>query len=290
MYDLDSKKAWLRLTKPYMWLAICFTIVPGLYSGSNAPDFFTFLVVICGTALMAIGSFVYNQLWEKERDAVMARTKSRPLQTGQISVPNAHLFAAICLVVGIALLSGLSTLLPAILALGSFFVYVFVYTIWLKPRSTWCTLTGGLSGAVGPLIGQAAVLGYINPAGWAMFVFLLIWQPPHFWALAIRCRDQYKRAGLMVVPVKYSLQQTWLKIIIYECVLLLSIFLVCFPLNIFSFYIFGIPAIATGLIVLIMMVQLIFKKDYQNTTWVFRATIIHMLIWHTAILLEFFIW
>lgn len=277
------------LGKPRMWLAIAITILPGLLIGKQWPPFGLVFATIAGTSLIAISSFIFNQIWEIEKDLAMKRTANRPLPSRRISAKFAVLTGFLLLICGSFILVYFSGILPAILAIASFTVYIFLYTILLKPRTTLNTLIGGFSGAVGPLIGEAAVHQELSITGAAMFGLLFIWQPPHFWVLAIRYKDDYKAAGLKMLPVVQNLNRVYLNILGYQLLLILYIVLITFIFPIFSIYLFAIPNIITGLLVWIFMFQLYRKNESHKTMGIFYATIVQMLLWHVSICIELLI-
>ncbi|MCB1173942.1 MAG: heme o synthase [Leptospiraceae bacterium] len=276
-----------RFSKPRMWFAIAVTVIPGMLIGSTQwPAWPLLLATVGGTTLVAISAFIFNQIREIDTDALMKRTSSRPLPQGSISVARAAIGGLICLITGSAVLFWHSGALAALFALLSFFVYIFIYTILLKKTTVWNTLIGGFAGAVGPLIGEAAVSQQVSLAGWLLFALIFVWQPPHFWALAIRNRADYERAGIRMLPVVHGVRRTWMESLVYQVLLVLLILLAWQPLGIFRWQFWLLPAMGGGLVVLWRMWQLFRRNEDTKTMDLFFMTILHLLTWNLAAALD----
>lgn len=156
--------------------------------------------VLLGTGLAAVGANGLNQVLERERDALMERTRERPLPAGKIGPVHAAASSAVTALAGVALLSWRAGPLPAALALGTVLLYVGAYTP-LKPRSTLNTLVGSVVGAIPPMIGWSAVTGGLEPGAWLLGLLLFVWQVPHFLSLAWLYRDDYRRGGYRMVSL-----------------------------------------------------------------------------------------
>lgn len=275
-----------RLVKGGLGFSILITIVPGLLLGPELPDTALVLSTLFGTYLVAAGSFIYNQILEKERDGLMERTRNRPLPSGRLSPALAHVLGSSCLVVGLLILARGANPLAAALALASFLYYLFVYTAWLKPHTPMNTVAGGMAGAIGPLIGQAAATGRVDIHGFLMFLLLFLWQPPHFWCLAIHYRDDYAKAGFPMLPVARGIPATVRQMLFYEGLLLAVMAAAFYPLGLVG-PIFFFPSIALGAIVLGFMVRLRVKPG-ANPMPIFFLTILHMLVWHISLALDIY--
>lgn len=279
------------LLKPTLGVSILFTIVPGLLLGPKLPDAPLILFTMLGTYLVAIASFAYNQLLEIRTDAIMERTRIRPLPAGRLQPFTVHLIGSSLLGTGMFLLVMYVNVLAAVAAFASFLWYVFIYTAWLKPRSPLNTVLGGAAGSIGPLIGEAAASGQITVEGWMMFLILFLWQPPHFWCLGIKYRDQYARAGIPILPVARGVAVTLNQMLVYQVLLLLSIFSMYYPLGMGG-PVFLVPAFGFGCVVLVYMLRLKLSQmagsepggaPGLSPLLVFFLTILHMLIWHLAL-------
>jgi protoheme IX farnesyltransferase len=190
-----------ELTKPRMNALVVITTAVGYYMAARGwSDWARLLHTILGTALTAAGASVLNQYVERDLDAKMPRTSNRPLPAGRISPVEALTLAVTLAMGGVLYLTVLVNPLAASLAALTLVIYVFMYTP-LKTRTSICTIVGAVPGAIPPMIGFAAVDGYVSPGAWALFGILFIWQLPHFLAIAILYREDYARAGMKMLPV-----------------------------------------------------------------------------------------
>lgn len=201
MTALEKPWAYVALTKPDVSFLVVITTVAGFYLGSNGPmDWALLLHTVCATTLVAGGTAALNQYFERDRDALMRRTSSRPLPTGQLQPGEALIFGAGMIVAGAAWLAVAVSGLTCLLALATSVLYLGVYTP-LKTRTTLATTIGAFPGAIPPLIGWAAAHGSLTLGGWVLFAILFFWQFPHFMAIAWMYRDDYARAGIKMLPV-----------------------------------------------------------------------------------------
>jgi protoheme IX farnesyltransferase len=157
--------------------------------------------VLLGGALAAGGANTINCWIERDRDHLMRRTMHRPLPSGSVNPTGALVFGLVLEVAAFAFLWATVNLLSAALAVSATLFYVFVYTIWLKPRSPQNIVIGGAAGAVPVLVGWASVTGHVGAGAWVLFAIVFFWTPPHFWALSLRYRDDYAAAGIPMLPV-----------------------------------------------------------------------------------------
>jgi protoheme IX farnesyltransferase len=192
---------YLALTKPRLNVLVVATSGAGYYLGSpQRPELLPLAQAVCGTALVAAGSAALNQLLERDTDALMRRTRNRPLPDGRVTTDEARIFGLGLSALGILLLALTANALSALLALATLVIYVNVYTP-LKRRSEIATLVGAVPGALPPLIGWAASRGSLSAGGWALFAIVFLWQIPHFMAIAWLYRDDYGKAGFPMLPV-----------------------------------------------------------------------------------------
>ncbi|MFS0672175.1 heme o synthase [Ornithinibacillus sp. 179-J 7C1 HS] len=183
------------------------------------------ILAIIGTALIIGAAGAFNNVYDRDIDAVMERTKIRPTVTGAISIKATVWLAVILAVIGILALS-FTTLLSAFLGFMGLFLYVVPYTMWTKRRTVYNTEVGSLSGAMPPLIGWAAIYPDItHPALLGLFVIAVLWQMPHFYAIAIRRHDDYKAANVPMLPVVKGIKRTYLQTNIYLIIMILASFL-----------------------------------------------------------------
>ncbi len=195
---------YLALTKPRLNLLVVATSAAGYYLGAPASagglDALQMVSAVAGTALVAGGAAVLNQVYERDTDALMRRTRMRPLPDGRVASAEATVFGLVLSAAGLALLATRANLTAAALALATLLVYLIVYTP-LKRRSPLSTLVGAVPGALPPLIGWTASHGSISAGGVSLFAIVFLWQIPHFMAIAWLYRDDYRRAGFPMLPV-----------------------------------------------------------------------------------------
>ena len=173
---------------------------------------------VIGGALSAMGANAANMVLDRDLDRIMRRTRGRPLPTGLITPRAAALLAVVLEAAAGAVLLVWVNALSALLALGAAAFYILVYTLWLKRRSPSNIVIGGAAGAVPPLVGWAAMTNGLDWAPLALFAIVFFWTPPHFWALAVRYRDDYREAGVPMLPVVVSLRQVANRILVYTLI------------------------------------------------------------------------
>jgi heme o synthase len=177
------------------------TSAAGYYLGAHAaPDLLQMAFAVAGTALVAGGAAVLNQVYERDTDALMRRTRLRPLPDGRVAASDARLFGIAMSAIGLVLLAARANALAAALALSTLVVYLIVYTP-MKRRTPLATLVGAVPGALPPLIGWAASHGTVSAGGAALFAIVFLWQIPHFMAIAWLYRDDYGKAGFPMLSV-----------------------------------------------------------------------------------------
>ena len=206
----------VALTKPRIIELLLVTTLPTMIVAAHGlPRWQLMLATLAGGTLAAGGANAINMVVDRDIDAVMRRTRKRPLVTGIVSAPEALAFAIGLEVLAFSLLWAEVNLLSALLAVSATLFYVFVYTLWLKRTSRQNIVIGGAAGAVPVLVGWAAVRDSVGWAPVVLFALMFVWTPPHFWALAIRYRDDYKSVDVPMMPVVTSFKRTALQILGY---------------------------------------------------------------------------
>jgi heme o synthase len=212
--------AYVALTKPRIVELLLVTTVPTMIVAQQGmPPLGLVVATLVGGALAAGGANAINMVVDRDIDQVMHRTRNRPIVTGAVTPRAALVFALVLEVVAFAELWAAVNLLSAALAIGATAFYVFVYTLWLKRRSTQNIVIGGAAGAVPVLVGWAAVTGSLSWAPVVLFGIIFVWTPPHFWALAVRYRDDYQAASVPMLPAVSTLRRTTSEILIYTAAL-----------------------------------------------------------------------
>lgn len=192
---------YVALTKPRLNFLVVATSAAGYYLGATGRvDLVRMAIAVGSTALVAGGSAVLNQVYERDTDALMRRTRLRPLPDRRVDPGEALVYGLVLSAAGIALLGVWINLLSALVAAVTTASYVIVYTP-MKRRSPAATLVGAVPGALPPLIGWAASTGTMSIGGWSLFAIVFFWQVPHFMAIAWLCRDDYGKAGFPMLPV-----------------------------------------------------------------------------------------
>ena len=211
---------YVALTKPRIIELLLITTVPTMVVAEGGwPSTWLVLVTLLGGSLAAGGANAINMWIDRDIDALMERTKNRPLVTGLIAPRSALVFAIALEIVAFAVLWAGANLLAACLALSATLFYVFVYSLWLKRTSRQNIVIGGAAGAVPVLVGWAAVTGSLAWTPWLLFLLIFLWTPPHFWALAIRHEDDYRAAGVPMLPVVETRARVVRSMILYTVAL-----------------------------------------------------------------------
>lgn len=212
---------YVMLTKPrIISLLLVITLLPMFLAGEQAPSGWLILWTMIGGFLAAGGANAVNQYVDRDIDNVMVRTRKRPLPGGRMTPMQVLVFGVLLCVASFILLWWQVNLLTAVLALGGFMFYVFIYTRLLKRTSTQNIVIGGAAGAVPPLVGWAAVANEISLLPVIMFLIVFYWTPPHFWALALMRQKEYKAAGVPMLPVVAGDRETHRQIVLYSALLL----------------------------------------------------------------------
>ena len=212
--------AYVALTKPRIIELLLVTTLPTMVVAARGfPSGWLALETLLGGSLAAGGANAINMVVDRDIDRLMKRTANRPLVTGQLDPGPALVFALVLEALAFIELASLVNLLSAVLALSATLFYVFVYTLWLKRTSSQNIVIGGAAGAVPVLVGWAAVTGRLALAPVVIFAVVFFWTPPHFWALALRYRDDYAAADVPMLPVVSSFAATARQIVAYTAVL-----------------------------------------------------------------------
>ena len=213
---------YLELTKPKVVALITFTAMVGMFLAT--PRMLPWEVLIFGSlgiALVAGAAAAINHLVDRRVDAVMARTRGRPLPSGHLDSRQVLTFAGLIGALGMVLLLVFTNLLCALLTFGSLIGYAVIYTMFLKRATPQNIVIGGAAGAAPPLLGWVAVTGQVDPGALLLFLIIFTWTPPHFWALAIHRQREYAEADIPMLPVTHGVEFTRLQILLYTILLLL---------------------------------------------------------------------
>ncbi|HRD21732.1 MAG TPA: heme o synthase [Candidatus Nanopelagicus sp.] len=207
-------KKYLSLMKLRVVELLLVTTVPALFLASNGvPDISITIWSLLGGTLAAGGANAFNMVIESKSDQLMKRTSNRPIATGEISKANGLVFATLVSILSLLVFYIFTTPLATALTAGAIIFYVLGYTLALKTRTSQNIVWGGIAGCMPALIGQAAVTNTLTLTSWLFFLLIFFWTPPHFWALAVRYKDDYSAAAIpmlpSVAPMKSVIKQMW---------------------------------------------------------------------------------
>ncbi len=212
--------AYVALTKPRIIELLLITTLPTMIVAQRGlPPVWLMLATLLGGALAAGGANAINMFVDRDIDKLMHRTRKRPLVTGAVAPRNALIFAVSLEVVAFVELWAWVNLLSAVLAISATLFYVFVYTLWLKRTSSQNIVIGGAAGAVPVLVGWAAVTDSLSWTPIVMFAIIFVWTPPHFWALAVKYKEDYQAANVPMLPAVASFKRTAQEILVYSVIL-----------------------------------------------------------------------
>ena len=268
-------KKYYNLTKPKVVALIIFTAAVGmLLAGVETVPLSQSLAAIVGIALAAASGAAINHWVDQKIDVIMERTKNRPLPHGDLTSAQALTFALSLAVISMVLLVVWVNNLTAILTFISLMGYAVIYTVFLKRATPQNIVLGGAAGAAPPLLGWVAITGTVNTEAILLFLIIFIWTPPHFWALAIRRKDEYAKAGIPMLPVTHGVQYTKLLILLYS-LMLFSVSLLPFVIKM-SGLIYLIAAVILGVIFIIYAWKLYIDEENKNAMKTFSYSILYL--------------
>jgi protoheme IX farnesyltransferase len=274
---------YITLTKPRVQLLLLLTTVTTMYVAGD-PSLSLVVLTVLGGSLSAGGAAAVNHYWDRDIDAQMARTATRPVPSGRVSPRAALLFGLVLGALSFAELAAAVNLLSAFLALAGFLGYVFVYTIWLKRSTPQNIVIGGAAGAVPPLVGWSAVTGGLDPAALYLFAIVFYWTPPHFWALSLLMKDEYARVGVPMMPVVHGERETRRQIVLYT--VLLGV-LTLLPV-VFGFFgaLYGAVALGLGAAFLVLSLRLQRRADRRSALRTYLFSLAYLAVLFAAMVAD----
>ena len=284
----DRLRQFLALTKPRVVALIVFCAVIGmlLATPGAVPSHILFAGTL-GIWLVAGAAAAMNCLVEQKIDAMMARTRYRPLPRGELSSMQTLVFAGVVGGAGLWTLYNWVNPLTMWLTLGTFVGYAIIYTVVLKPLTPQNIVIGGASGAMPPVLGWAAVTGEVSPEALLLFLIIFAWTPPHFWALALYRTEEYAKAGLPMLPVTHGNKYTRLQVLLYTVILFVST-LLPFAYGM-SGWIYLACAVALGACFLAYAIRLYIDYSDDLAKRTFRYSIIYLSALFAALLLDHYV-
>jgi heme o synthase len=277
---------YIQLTKPRIIVLLLITTAGAMWiAGEGMVPWYQLMLTLLGGTLASASANTFNCVVDRDIDYIMERTRSRPLPSGRIQPYQAITFGSILGVLSFTLLAAFINPLSAWLALSGILFYVFVYTLGLKRTSTQNIVIGGAAGAIPPLVGWAAVTGHLSPSAWVLFGIIFLWTPPHFWALALMLRDDYRKAGIPMLPVVKGTAETVKQILLYT-MLMVPMTLLLYPLGTMGLF-YAVSASILGILFIARSWRLLsFPDDKQEARVVFKFSILYLMLLFAAMAMD----
>ncbi len=277
------------LTKPRVVMLIVFTAIVGmLLAVKGIPDLLTVIAASAGIGLAASSGAAMNQIIDMRADAVMARTKNRPLATGGMEVWQAICFAALLCFLGMLVLVVWVNPLTAVLTFISMVGYGIIYTVFLKPATPQNIVIGGAAGAAPPLLGWTAMTNVVSPEACLLFLIIFAWTPPHFWALALYRREEYAAAGVPMLPVTHGEEFTRLQILLYSYILV-AVTLLPFTIHMFGgIYLLAAVYLNARFMFYVLKLYRRYSDDLSRKTFVY--SIKYLMYLFAVMLIDHYFW
>lgn len=280
-----SFQNFLALCKPRVTALIVFTAMIGMFLATpGIVPLDLLLAATVGIGMASGAAAAFNCLIEQKIDAHMARTRARPLPTGQVTSAQTVLFASLMGGLGLAILYYFVNPLTMWLTFFTFIGYAVIYTVFLKPATPLNIVIGGASGAMPPILGWAAVTNMVSPESLILFLIIFAWTPPHFWALALYRREEYAKVGMPMLPVTHGEAFTLLHILLYTVILVTVAFM---PYGLgMSGVIYLVSAIILNGIFMAYVIALYRKYSDDLAKRTFRYSIVYLTLLFAALLVD----
>ena len=281
----SSFNNFLALCKPRVTMLIVFTAMIGMFLATpNMVPLNILLAATIGIGMASGAAAAFNCLVEQAIDAKMARTRGRPLPTGQVTSRQTFIFATIMASTGLSILYVFVNALTMWLTLATFVGYAVIYTIFLKPATPLNIVIGGLSGAMPPALGWAAVTGSVSAEAWILVLIIFAWTPPHFWALALYRREEYAKSGLPMLPVTHGEEYTRLQILLYT-IILVAVTLMPFAMRMSGLIYLGAALLLDG-VFMAYAIGLYRKYSDDLARSMFKFSILYLTLLFAALLVD----
>jgi len=286
---LSSWRGYLELTKPGVQALLFVSCISGMLIGSEfKPPLSTFFFGLLGISFLAASSAVINHIFDKQIDAKMERTSSRPLVVGDITNNQAIIFSVLLYLSGSLMILTFANALTWVLTTLTFLFYGFIYTRYLKFMTSQNIVIGGLAGAMPPLLGWTAISDTIEPNALLLVLIVMVWTPPHFWALAIHRLDDYSKADVPMLPVQKGVAFTKQHILLYT-VLLFVCTLLPYATELFN-EVYLVCAVILGLIFVYYSYRLLVDDSNSHAMPTFAYSIVYLGALFSVMLLDFYIY
>jgi protoheme IX farnesyltransferase len=279
---------YLQLTKPRVVALIVFTAIIGMLLATD--EAVPIRILLCGSIgiwLVAGAAAAVNCLVEQRIDALMARTRARPLPLGTVSTPETLVFSGVVGGAGLTMLYVLVNPLTMWLTLATFVGYAIIYTVILKPLTPQNIVIGGASGAMPPVLGWAAVTGEVSHEALLLFLIIFAWTPPHFWALALYRKNEYAKAEVPMLPVTHGDKFTRLHVLLYT-IILVAVSMLPFAVRM-SGWLYAVGALILGGVFLFYALRIWLAYSDALARRTFRYSIVYLFLLFALLLLDHYL-
>ena len=279
-------KDYTTLTKPKVNLLLVITALSAIFLASdNFPSIQVLIAVIIGGTLASGGAGAINHSIDKEIDNTMKRTSERPVAGERISRFNALLFGIVLNLASFIILTYLTNMLAAMMAISGTLFYVLIYSIWLKKKTYHNIVIGGAAGCFPPLVGWSAVTGDLSLSAWYLFAIIFFWTPPHFWALAMLMKDDYSKANIPMLPSVVGIKATFKPMTLHTVTLILLTLVMTFVNSKLS-YIYFFSCLSIGTYYLFLTYKLYKDYDRQNNLKIYKFSLLYMMLFSVIVIVD----
>ena len=279
-------KDYTTLTKPKVNLLLVITALSAIFLASDSlPSISVLIAVIVGGTLASGGAGAINHSIDKDIDNTMKRTSKRPVAGERISKSNALLFGIVLNVASFIILTYLTNILAALMAISGTLFYVIIYSIWLKKKTYHNIVIGGAAGCFPPLVGWSAVTGDLSLSAWYLFAIIFFWTPPHFWALAMLMKDDYSKANIPMLPSVVGIKATFKPMTLHTVTLILLTLVMTFVNSKLS-YIYFFSCLTIGTYYLFLTYRLYKDYDRQNNLKIYKFSLLYMMLFSVIVIAD----
>ena len=279
-------KDYTTLTKPKVNLLLVITALSAIFLASdNFPSIQVLIAVIIGGTLASGGAGAINHSIDKEIDNTMKRTSERPVAGERISRFNALLFGIVLNLASFLILTYLTNMLAAMMAISGTLFYVLIYSIWLKKKTFHNIVIGGAAGCFPPVVGWSAVTGDLSLSAWYLFAIIFFWTPPHFWALAMLMKDDYSKANIPMLPSVVGIKATFKPMTLHTVTLILLTLVMTFVNSKLS-YIYFFSCLFIGTYYLFLTYKLYKDYDRQNNLKIYKFSLLYMMLFSVIVIVD----
>lgn len=279
-------KDYTTLTKPKVNLLLVITALSAIFLASeNLPSIQVLIAVIVGGTFASGGAGAINHSIDKDIDNTMKRTSKRPVAGERISKLNALIFGILLNIASFTILSVLTNVLAAIMAICGTLFYVIIYSIWLKKKTFHNIVIGGAAGCFPPLVGWSAVTGDLSLSAWYLFAIIFFWTPPHFWALAMLMKDDYSEAKIPMLPSVVGIEATFKPMTLHTITLILLTLVMTFINNKLG-YIYFLSCTVIGIYYLYLTYKLYKDYDRENNLKIYKFSLLYMMLFSVIVIAD----